>query len=124
MNPVNWFEIPVKDMGRAKRFYGVLFDHPMVDMPSPVPGMEMAAFQWKQGAANATGALVKSDQLSPRLDGTTVYFQCEDLDAVIGRVADAGGEVLTPKVPIGEHGFIAHVRDTEGNRIGLHGAPA
>ena len=35
-------------------------------------------------------------------------------------VQAAGGKVLMPKTPIGQHGAIAHVLDSEGNRIGLH----
>jgi len=123
MNPVNWFEIPVTNMGRARKFYGTVLGRELQDMPSPVPGMEMAAFPWEMQAPNSTGALVKSEHLEPSTKATTVYFQCDDLDAAIARVPDAGGKVLTPKTPIGEHGFIAHVLDTEGNRIGLHGAP-
>jgi predicted enzyme related to lactoylglutathione lyase len=30
-----------------------------------------------------------------------------------------GGKILAPKVSIGPWGSVAHVRDTEGNRIGL-----
>lgn len=123
MNPVNWFEIPVVDMKRARAFYSKVLGREMMDMPSPMPETEMAAFPWEMGAANATGALVKSAQLEPSTTATTVYFQCDDLDAAIGRVPDAGGKVVLPKTPIGEHGFIAHVLDTEGNRVGLHGAP-
>ena len=31
-----------------------------------------------------------------------------------------GGQVVRAKFSIGEYGFIALVRDTEGNMIGLH----
>ena len=42
------------------------------------------------------------------------------LDAIVGRVEQAGGKVEQPKTSIGEHGFIALIRDTEGNVVGLH----
>lgn len=32
----------------------------------------------------------------------------------------AGGKVVQPKFPIGEHGFCALCMDTEGNMFGLH----
>jgi predicted enzyme related to lactoylglutathione lyase len=38
----------------------------------------------------------------------------------LARVPAAGGTVVLPKTEIGPHGFIAHILDTEGNRIGLH----
>jgi uncharacterized protein len=31
-----------------------------------------------------------------------------------------GGKTFLPKTAIGENGFIAHSRDTEGNRVALH----
>lgn len=33
---------------------------------------------------------------------------------------NASGTVLQPKMSIGDYGFVAMVRDTEGNVIGLH----
>ena len=34
----------------------------------------------------------------------------------------AGGELVSDKFSVGEFGFVAHVRDTETNKIGLHSA--
>ncbi len=119
-NAVNWFEIPVSDMARAKSFYSKVFDKDLQDMPNP--NMEMAAFPWTQGAEFAAGALIKSEQASPSAEGSTVYFSCEDLSNELSRVEASGGKILYPKSSIGEHGFIAQVLDTEGNKIGLHSA--
>lgn len=117
-NVVNWFEIPVKDMARAKKFYSSVFGKELTDFP--MPGMEMAVFPWAQGGEFAAGSLVKAQGYKPSQTGTTVYFYCEDLSNELGRVEDSGGKVMMPKTPIGENGFIAHIMDTEGNRIGLH----
>jgi predicted enzyme related to lactoylglutathione lyase len=38
----------------------------------------------------------------------------------LGRIEQAGGRTLVPKTSIGEHGFIAHFIDSEGNRVALH----
>src|SRR5262245_28846707 len=120
MNPVNWIEMPVKDMKRAKAFYQRLLGRDLQDMPSPGGEMEMATLPMEQNVPNATGALVKGKDYVPRADGTTVYFQCDELSNELARIEPAGGKVLTPKTSIGEHGFIALALDTEGNRIGLH----
>ena len=37
-----------------------------------------------------------------------------------GYVEAAGGKILAPKMSIGEHGNMAFILDTEGNKIGLH----
>ncbi len=42
------------------------------------------------------------------------------MDAILARVAGAGGAVVLPRTSIGQHGFIALIKDTEGNRVGLH----
>jgi uncharacterized protein len=119
MNVVNWFEIPVVDLARAKAFYAQVFERELADLPSP-PGMEMSAFPWEEGAANAAGALVRSEQHVPAQTGTRIYFQCDDVATELGRVEAAGGKALTPKMAIGEWGHIAQIQDTEGNIIGLH----
>jgi hypothetical protein len=120
MNVVSWFEIPVKDMRRARAFYTKVLGHTLNDLPSPMPGMEMAGFPWEQNAPHAAGALVKGEGRTPHADSVLVYFQChDDLSNELGRVEANGGKILTPKVPIGPWGFVAHVLDTEGNRIGL-----
>lgn len=118
-NVVNWFEIPVDDMARAKQFYKGVLGYEAQDMPSPSGG-EMAAFPWVQEGANATGALVKSEQTAPAAGGTLVYFTCDDCGAAADRAPQHGGKRLMPKIDIGDHGFIAHVLDSEGNKIGLH----
>jgi len=70
----------------------------------------------RKGAAS----LVKGEGRTPHADSVLVYFQCQDdLSNELGRVEANGGKILTPKVPIGPWGFVAHVLDTEGNRIGL-----
>lgn len=120
MNVVSWFEIPVKDINRARAFYSKVLGHTLGDLPSPIPGMEMVAFPFEQNAPHASGALVKGEGRVPRADSVLVYFQCrDDLATELHRVEAAGGKVVTPKTPIGPWGFIAHLIDSEGNRIGL-----
>jgi hypothetical protein len=59
--------------------------------------------------------------LSPGNGGTLVYLNAEgDLDGVLKRIPAAGGSVLKPRTSIGQHGFIAVFKDTEGNSVGLH----
>jgi predicted enzyme related to lactoylglutathione lyase len=45
------------------------------------------------------------------------------MDEILGKVPEAGGEVMVPKTQISpEHGYMAVILDSEGNRIGLHSA--
>ncbi|MCG8702193.1 MAG: VOC family protein [Bacteroidales bacterium] len=117
-NVVNWFEIPVSDIERAVNFYSSVFEIKLEKLP--MPGTEMFAFPWQEGGENSTGALVKQNGYEPSDKGSMVYFTCEDVTAELGRVELNGGKIVTPKSSIGEHGFIAHAIDSEGNKIGLH----
>ena len=119
-NSLNWFEIPVTDMQRAKHFYQVAFGIHMEDMN--MPGMEMAGFPYEAGSGKASGALVKSDYSKPSIDGVLIYLNANpDMTDVLDRILSEGGQMIMPKTLIApEIGYMANFIDTEGNRIALH----
>ncbi|MCK6600601.1 MAG: VOC family protein [Bacteroidetes bacterium] len=119
-NPFTWVEIYVEDMKRAKAFYESVLKVTLTDMEMPEEFGQMVSFPWAEGKENISGALVKMDSMKPGSGGTLVYFTCEDCAVEESRVKAAGGEVLQPKMSLGEHGFCSIVLDTEGNTIGLH----
>ena len=120
-NPVNWFEIPVSNLGRATEFYEHIFG---VELPlHEMGGLKMAWFPMvpmTQKEPGAAGSLIKGDDFSPSQSGTCVYFSVEDIDDVLKKVNATGGKTVAPKGSIGEYGFIALFTDTEGNKVGLH----
>ncbi len=118
INPVNWFEIPVKDMGRAKKFYEKVFGVEL--SPYEMESFSMAFFPMTQGVPGAAGTLVKGESYEPSHAGTVVYFSVDDIEETLRRINANGGKTLMPKKGIGEYGFIAHFEDTEGNRLALH----
>jgi uncharacterized protein len=120
-NPFTWVEIYVDDMGRAQKFYEAVFKVQLVEMSTEGMGdLQMFSFPWAQNEPNISGALVKMDSMPPGAGGTLVYFTCEDCSVEEGRVEEAGGKVVQPKMSLGENGFCSIIMDTEGNSIGLH----
>ncbi len=117
-NPVNWFEIPVTDLEKAKHFYETVFGFQL--SLNEMGSMKMAWFPMTQDGGGATGTLMKSEGYTPSHAGTLVYFSVTDIEATLVEVDAHGGKTLLPKTGIGEHGFIAHFQDCEGNRVGLH----
>ena len=116
-NALNWFEIPVADMTRAKTFYGAIFDIEMAEYPAS-EGYTMAMFPAENGVG---GALMHGEGCEPSYSGSTVYLNGgNDLSTILTRVAAAGGKVLMDKYSIGEDGFVGVFEDSEGNRVGLH----
>ena len=119
-NSLNWFEIPVTDIGRAKHFYQVAFSIHMEDMN--MPGMEMAGFPADMGNGKVSGALVKSEYHKPSVDGVTIYLNANpDMMDVLQRIQSEGGQIVMGKTLITpEIGYMAFFIDSEGNRIALH----
>lgn len=119
-NALNWFEIPVTDMQRAKNFYDKVFDINIA--LDNMMGMEMGFLPFEDGNGKVSGALVKSDMHKPSMDGAVVYLNANpDIQKVVDRIENAGGKVVMPKTLINEQvGYMAFFVDTEGNKMGLH----
>lgn len=118
-NPVDWFEIYVDDMSRAKAFYEQVFEVQLSKLGDS--GIEMFAFPMAQGDEyGATGALVRMPGFDAGRNSVLVYFKCEDCAVEAARAVKAGGRMQKEKMSIGQYGHIALVIDSEGNMIGLH----
>jgi len=115
---LNWIEIPVVDMKRAVSFYGEILE---IELHQFTMGpIEYALFPSKD--QHNCGALAKGDGYFPGIQGPTVYLNGgNDLQDILDRIDDAGGQILVPKQLVtDEVGYIAFIRDTEGNKVGLH----
>jgi predicted enzyme related to lactoylglutathione lyase len=117
-NAINWFEIPVKDFGRAVTFYQAVLGITL--KTESFFGTEMAVFP-SEGVA---GALTANKKRQPSVSGSLVYLHVGKgsgaLDTAIERARAAGGEILAPVTDIGKDGWFAIVGDSEGNAVGLH----
>jgi predicted enzyme related to lactoylglutathione lyase len=103
-NPVNLFEIPVKDMGRSKTFYEKVFGLEL--SPEEMGTYKLTLFPRTQKAPGATGTLIKGETYEPSLAGTVVHFSVDDIHETLIKVNANGGRTLLPKKSIGEYGFI------------------
>jgi len=117
-NPVNWFEIYVQDMTKAKAFYEGVLQIKLDSLDGP--DLEMLAFPSSFESYGSTGALVRYPDKSSGVNSTIVYFSCEDCAVEAARVADCGGSVEREKMSIGQYGFVVLAKDPDGNMIGLH----
>jgi hypothetical protein len=117
-NVVAWFEIPSSNLDRAVAFYEKIFAKTMKrETMGPI---QMAVFPYEQ--PGVSGAVVSGGPYRPGDNkGTVIYLDCDgQLDAVLSRVASAGGEIALGKTVLPGMGAYAHILDTEGNRVGLH----
>ena len=115
----HWIEIPANDFARAAKFYSIIFDaaEPIEDVAGGDVNFGFLSGERGLGAV----CVVKGPGYEPSESGTIVYISCgDDIAPILARVPAAGGQVLLEKSSIGDHGFRAIIRDTEGNRVGLH----
>ncbi len=116
---ITWFEIPVRELDRAQRFYEAVLKHPM--KRETMGGEQMALFATDD--AGVKGCLnIGVEPVAPSTDGTRVYLDASPaIDDALARVPAAGGRIVTPKVALPPGmGFFARIADTEGNVVGLH----
>lgn len=122
-NVLTWFEIPVTDIDRAKKFYETILD---IEMVKRADGNDEAVFfpfdpnVIQATSGRVTGVLSKTERNSPSENGTLVYINASpDIQIVLDKVEQAGGKVIMPRTQI-PAGFIAIIIDSEGNKVGLH----
>ena len=123
MDKVVHFEIPVKDLAKAKTFYQVfgwkLTDWPMPDGSNYV-GVHTVAIDEKTrlplevGAING-GIMLRSD----KVQAPVLAVNVPSINERIQQVEKAGGTLVMPKTDMMGMGFYAYVKDPDGNVIGL-----
>ncbi len=119
-NALNWFEISVSDIARAKKFYEEVFSITMEE--TEMMGMKMAFFPYDMMGGKVGGGLVEGPYHKPSADGAKIYLNGNpDLDIALGKVEAAGGKVTMPKMKISDDiGYMANFIDSEGNGMALH----
>jgi predicted enzyme related to lactoylglutathione lyase len=120
-NALNWFEIPVGDFDRAKKFYESIFSYQMPENQMGPARMGFFLYDFKAGKVG--GAIVhRPDFYLPAANGSLIYLNCQpDLQPVLDKVVPAGGKVLMAKTQISpDLGYQALILDSEGNRVALH----
>jgi uncharacterized protein len=120
------FEIPVDDEVRAGKFYSSAFGWDV----SPMPELNYTIIQTtptdERGMPSVPGAINggmfrrEGDLTSP-----VVTVDVDDIDAALEKIESLGGATVTPREVVGDMGWAAYFRDTEGNVVGLwQNAPA
>ena len=115
------FEIHADDPDRASGFYGELFGWTFTRWDGPVDYWLITT--GPDGEPGINGGLMKR-MGPPPADGQPVNaFVCTvdvpDLDARVAKAMALGGTVAVPKMPVPGVGWLAYVRDLDGNILGL-----
>ena len=118
-NAISWFEIPSTQLNQAQAFFETVLACKM--RRESMGPSENAVFPYE---GEGVGGAVMAGPTAPvsSAGGILIYLDASpSLDAVLARVTAAGGHIAMPRqaLPPGM-GFIAHITDLDGNRVGLH----
>ncbi len=112
MNGICHLEIPSKDFEKARKFYGDLFNWQF----NYIKEMDYLIFKAPEGIS---GGFAKEYDIAGR-PGITVYIEVDDINAIIQKAKNLGGNIIKEKTMITpDIGYFAFVKDLEGNQIGL-----
>ena len=120
------FEVPAKDLKRAKAFYSQVFAWKTNDVK--MPGMEYVHVRTtevdKAGRPTTPGAINGGIlKLAKPFTGPVVTLQVDDIGSALKSVEKHGGKTLVKRSPMGEWGFFGYFKDSEGNLMGLFENP-
>ena len=103
-NIVNWFEIPVSDFDRAKKFYNTILDQNLEDMDTGMS--KMGVIPEREGVS---GAIVYGEGYVPSEHGALIYLN--------GDWSEPGGRLRLLRGPDDIEDMIAEVPPVAGTLI-------
>ena len=120
MDKVVHFEIPADELERAQNFYKSVFSWEM----KAVPGMEYIMLGTtpsnENGMPQESGAINGGMMKRQRpVTFPLLIINVQDIEDKLKNIKKMGGEVVRGKMQVGDMGYSAYFKDTEGNTIGL-----
>jgi len=114
------FEIPADDLQRAQKFYSKVFGWQIMPMPEMGYTMVGTAPSDKDGRPTEPGTINGGmAERGAQVAHPVITINVDDLDAALVQVAQHGGKVTRKKESVGDMGFTAYFKDSEGNVVGL-----
>ena len=123
MDKVVHFEIPVDDVGRAKEFYGSIFDWDLADSDmgggmiyttARTVSVDANMVPTEAGAIN--GGIMRR---TPDTPAPVITIQVDSIDDALKKVEAGGGSTVQPRTEIPNMGAFGYFKDSEGNVMGL-----
>lgn len=114
------FEIHAENAERAMQFYRRLFDWEFSQWGTEPYWLVRTG---EKGTPGIDGGLLPRRGAGPVEMQAVNAFVCTvdvaDCDGTAKRIAELGGSVVVPKMPIPTVGWLAYAKDTEGNLFGF-----
>jgi predicted enzyme related to lactoylglutathione lyase len=126
MNRVVHFEVHAKDLDQAQKFYSDVFGWKITDLGPQMGNYRMVSTgEDKPGEPwpGINGGITPRQGPPPAGGEPVNAFVCtvtvEDLAQAMDNVKNAGGSIALDKMQVPGVGWLAYVKDPEGNILGL-----
>lgn len=120
MDSVIHFEIPADDVKRASNFYKKAFGWSAEAYGGMEYWMVTTTEVDEKGAPKNPGAINGGmGKRGGALKHPVVTIAVQDIDKTLAKVETLGGKTVRKKESIGDMGFTAYFKDSEGNVVGL-----
>ena len=112
-NPFCHIELATNDHGKAKEFYGQLFDWKLEDMPMGENTYTMI------NVGEGTGGGMMKNPVPNVPSHWLAYVLVEDLTATTEKAKSIGATVLRDRTEVPEHGWFSVIQDPTGAVLAL-----
>jgi uncharacterized protein len=120
MNKVQHFEITADDINRAKKFYSKVFGWEMKSIPEMNYTMMHTGKTDEKGMINEIGVINGGMmKRTNKIKNPVITISVDNIKKSIKNVLENGGKLIIDKMPVGDMGFTAYIKDSEDNVIGL-----
>ena len=114
MSRITHFEIPADDPERAIKFYETVFGWTIEKWDGPIEYWLIMTGPEDQPGID--GGLAKRSDPEIGVENT---IEVADLEGSLLDVENNGGKLIRPKIAVPGVGWMAYIKDTEGNIFGL-----
>jgi predicted enzyme related to lactoylglutathione lyase len=116
------FEIHASSPEKSIAFYQALFGWKFERYP--IPGVYYGVITGDETTRGINGGLLQRRR-PPPAEGAPVNSWCmtvdvESVDATMAKALELGGTQALPKMSIPHVGYVAYIKDVDGNIVGLH----
>lgn len=113
------FELPYDDGDRARAFYEQAFGWQLMPLPEMGYTLVMSGPSGDQGPTEAGFINGGMMQRQEPFVAPNIVIDVENLEEALKAVNAAGGSTVAERQAVGDMGFTAYFKDSEGNLVGL-----
>lgn len=121
------FELPFDDGDRARTFYAEAFGWKLDPMPEfDYTGISTGPMSEDMGPSEPGYIGGGMTSRTAPVESPVITIETASIEDTLAKVAELGGSTVASKQAVGDMGFTAYFKDSEGNVVGLweNAAPA